>query len=287
MQESYLSDADNQLFNEFDSNDFELLLNRLNIAASVNKILGIDCNTPLDRYNAIRDALINAVRLVHPNFDTIDSQWIEGVFKEFRQYEAIFTTNYDLLIYWITGYFNFKGVTDYFWSNGLTFDQFNTEIFYNRIPVLYLHGALFLYKDLDRVKKIKARDNKILLDSIEQIWRHNYVPVFVSEGSPSAKMGAIYSDPYLTFAFSEFLGISGGVTIFGHSLSADADEHIVSAVNKNNNLTNIAVSVYRGDKTNDEIRDEIDRITSQLNQFTRRSGILEFFDSATCPLSYV
>ena len=156
--------------------------------------------------------------------------------------------------------------------------------------MLYLHGALFLYKDSDdRVTKIRARDNdnKNLLHSIEQIWEKNYVPVFVSEGSPSAKKVAIGSDPYLTFAFSKFLEIKGGITIFGHSLSADADEHIVSAINKNVNLTNIAVSVYRGDKTNDEIRDEIDRITSQLNRFTRRNGILEFFDSATCPLSYV
>lgn len=287
LQKSYLSDTDNQLFIGFNSNDFELLLNRLNIAASVNKILGIDFNTPLERYNAIRDALINAVKFVHPTFDVIDSQWIERVFKEFRQYETIFTTNYDLLIYWITGCFDFKGVTDYFWSNGLTFDQFNTEIFYNRTPVLYLHGALFLYKDLDRVKKIKVGDNKNLLDSVEQIWRQNYVPVFVSEGSPSAKMGAIYSDPYLTFAFSKLLEISGGITIFGHSLSVDADEHIVSAINKNSKLTNIAVSIYRGSKTNDEIKDEIDRITSQLNRFTRQGGTLEFFDSATCPLSYI
>ncbi|AUB37459.1 Protein of unknown function DUF4917 [Nostoc flagelliforme CCNUN1] len=285
LQENYLSDKDNRLFTGFDSKDFELILNRLSIAASANKILEIDFTTPWERYNTIRDALINAVKFVHPAFDAIDSQWIERVFSEFKQFETIFTTNYDLLIYWITGYFGFKGFTDYFWSDGLTFNQFDTEVRFNKIPVLYLHGALFIYKNIDRLKKIKANENRNLLDSIEEIWRQNYVPVFVSEGLPSAKMGAIYSDPYLTFAFSKFLEISGGITIFGHSLSVAADEHIVSAINKNKNLTNIAVSIYRGSKTNHEIQDEIDRIKSQLNLFTRNNGTLEFFDSATCPLS--
>ena len=286
LQEDYLSIIDDQLFDGFESNDFELLLNKLDIAASVNKILGIDYNTPLERYNTVRDALIGVVRFVHPAFDTINSQWIEHVFEEFKQYEVIFTTNYDLLIYWITGYFNFRGFTDYFWSSELTFDQFNTEVFYRKIPALYLHGALFLYKDLSRVKKIKAKDNRNLLDSIEQTWKQNYVPVFVSEGSPSAKMDAIYSDPYLTFAFSKFLEISGGLTVFGHSLSVSADEHIISALNENKNLTNIAISIYRGSKTNDDIKDEIDRITSQLNRYIRQGGIVEFFDSATCPFAY-
>lgn len=110
--------------------------------------------------------------------------------------------------------------------------------------------------------------------------------MFVSEGLSSEKMNAIYSDPYLTFAFSEFLKIEGEIIIFGHSL-AEADQHLVKAINDNKQLTKISISLYRGSKTDDEIEDEIDRITLRLKQFTRRNNTnLEFFDSATCPLSY-
>ena len=59
----YIPDFNNKLFDEFDSNDFEFLLDRLSIASSVNRVLGI-YSTPACRYNAIRDALINAVRYI-------------------------------------------------------------------------------------------------------------------------------------------------------------------------------------------------------------------------------
>lgn len=127
----------------------------MDTAASVNKILNIDYETPSKRYAVIRDSLIKAVKAIHPNFAEINSDWIERVYQEFRKYKAIFTTNYDLLIYWIAATHHFKNFTDYFWSSNLTFDQFNTEIYDSKIPLLYLHGSLCLYKEMNRVKKIK------------------------------------------------------------------------------------------------------------------------------------
>lgn len=278
-----ISDADQRLFNEFDTNDFELILERLNVAHLVNKALGLDENTPLERYDAIRDALIKAVKYIHPDFDCISKAWIKNVLKEFSEFEAIFTTNYDLLIYWIIANSQFKGFTDYFWSSDLTFDQFNTEIYRNNIPILYLHGALFLYTKLDRIRKIRANRSS-LIDSVDAIWKEGYIPVFVSEGDSSAKKRSIYANPYLSFAFSQLLEARGGITIFGHSLRAD--QHIIDALNKNNRLNYIAVSIHKGTKTDERIGDEIEEIKLKFRPFTNRGGILEFFDSSTSPLAY-
>lgn len=298
VDNNWLSNDENQLFEKLAyDNNFEFILNQLRTAADVNQILDINHKKPSSCYKNIRDALIKSIRLIHPDFSNIGKNWKFECLEELSRHESIFTTNYDLLTYWITaksnfGHFNkdrkFSRFTDCFWSSNLVFDPFNTDIWGKKTPVYYLHGALFLYRDKvsQEVTKIRSKDRRNLLDSIENIWQDGHSPVLISEGSAKAKKIAIQTDPYLTFAFSRFLKIRGGMTIFGHSLSETSDGHIVSGVSENKNLSHLAISIYPGTKSDDEIEDQMERISYSFRKFRKRGGKIIFYDSTTCPLSY-
>lgn len=56
------------------------------------------------------------------------------------------------------------------------------------------------------------------------------VPVFVSEGTSSEKLKAIYNSVYLAFAYSKIWQHNDSLVILGQGLE-DSDKHIVDAVN--------------------------------------------------------
>jgi hypothetical protein len=118
--------------------------------------------------------------------------------------------------------------------------------------------------------------------------KNNYIPIFISEGNSKeskvyerSKIGEINSNEYLKFVFSKFLQIKEGITIFGHSLSK-YDQHIIDAINNNENLEYVAISIYRGDKEEDKLKEEVEEIEKKLN---KKKSNLEFFDSVTSPLA--
>jgi hypothetical protein len=303
------------LFKQFDTYNFEFILNRLSIAISVNKILTGDDNRLQAKYDIVREALLEVVTKIHPTYESIKNEqdtkilnWMRGpCLEEFKNFSNIFTVNYDSLIYWIIRQ-EFKLFRDYFWSTkqgeiGTLFDLSDTRIKHNRIPVHYLHGALFIFKNTDdgRIEKIKSKEDS-LLKSVEDAMKknNNYIPIFISEGNSQeskvyerSKIGEINSNEYLHFVFSKFLKIEEGITIFGHSLS-EYDQHIIDAINNNEKLKYIAISIYPRrkkeekivSKTDKEIEKEMAKIKDKLNIFCEKEGNnIEFFDSEKSPLA--
>lgn len=284
QRNKFLDDTVSKLFDELETSNFEYILEQLSITERMNRLLGVDFTKPNSYYVGIRDALISCVKEVHPDFSIIDADWSKSLSEELRNYREVFTTNYDSLLYWVAANNNFSGFTDFFWSSGMTFDQFNTEIWGNKTSIIYLHGALFLHQDSSAIRKIRSTSN--LLQAIEDSLLQNRIPVFVSEGSSNEKYKAISRNPYLTFAFRKFQRIQTGLTIFGHSLSQH-DQHIVDKLNNNKKIQKIAYAVHTGDgKSTEDIQEDIDTTKHKLRQFTRRGGTLQFFDSSTSPLYY-
>lgn len=273
------------LFKRLRTTDFEVLLQRLHEASVVNSALGIDHGTPLERYTSLRRALIETVKLVHPSYGEIRSEWLTETATILREFRSVFTTNYDLLLYWIAGAAEFRGFTDFFWSEApnLEFDQFNTEPWGNRTELIYLHGALFLVQVDSRVCKLRRSVADNLLDKLDAQMEKGELPLFVSEGTHDQKINAIRRNPYLTFALQKLRLARTGITIFGQSL-ARPDSHLVTALNDNSSFHAIAVSLHRGDKTEERLLEQAQIIEKRLGQFKRRGGALEFFDSRTFPL---
>jgi hypothetical protein len=273
--ENPLSVTDQALFTALDNTvNFEAVLGALSIAAKVTHVLGNDTVVITRHYDSIKRSLIEAVHAVHVRWEDIDEAALIAIRNALLFYRHVYTTNYDLLVYWaIMAENDGGGFKDYFW--GEEFDVANTEIWGKVTTVLYLHGALHLYS-LIHGGTVKERAGGMnLLDRFAL--RNDALPLFVSEGTYRDKVASIARSNYLTFALQRFSTHSGPLVIFGQGLS-ETDRHLVAAI-RSWDYRPIAISVYRVD--DQQVIEEKARL---IQQFPRAD--IHFFDARTHPLGF-
>ena len=223
-----LSPDDLKLFETLSTTNFEQVLSYLIITKIINQALDIDITKILQRYTSIQQGLIEAVKAVHIPWDSIPSDVFENIRSELLNYRNVFSTNYDLLIYWSIMHEAKRGFKDCFWNE--SFDIGNTEIWDNATAVYYLHGGLHLYRlPSGRTLKRRSGPYQTLLDLFGRNYQENAVPLFISEGTSDEKLNSIYRSDYLSFAFSKFKNHREPIVVFGHSLR-EVDNHIVSTL---------------------------------------------------------
>ena len=149
----------------------------------------------------------------------------------------IFTTNYDLILYWILVEFStaldcWDGFdSDYVWDS---------EARTAKSHVLYLHGGMHIYErplgKRSRIVKIeadKARAGRRLRDVIRDHLDNGELPVFISEGTSVQKRGQIRANDYLKAAFKKFRKVCAEpdsvIFTVGHGLS-DVDRHLTDEI---------------------------------------------------------
>lgn len=226
-----LSADDQALFAALgNTTSFEQVLSSLITAKRVNQALGIRTHRIEARYESIKRALIETVRSLHIPWMAVPNQVLLCIRNELLRYSYVYSTNYDLLLYWAIMHQNLGGFVDYFF--GESFNLGNTEI-WNRdaTAVLYLHGGLHLYRlQSGNTLKRRAIDGRNLLDLFGEPYYEGATPLFISEGGSKEKLSSINRSDYLSFAYNKFSNHQGGLVIFGHSLSEN-DQHIVDAIN--------------------------------------------------------
>lgn len=279
-----LDDEEQELFEKFNTVDFEFLLRRLNDASIVNRLLHIDYQTPSGKYQGLKESLISVIGEVHPESVVMMEEERDRLTSKITGFDKVFTTNYDLLLYWIMAS-DFTQFTDYFWSGESCqeFDPFDTDNWNKqRTEVFYLHGALFIFNSRKKGATYKIKNNGIsLMESIrDEILNNSSLPLFVSEGSWQEKHKALKRNSYLTFAFNEFRDVDNGLTIYGSSLNALSDGHLIRAIRNSKRLRVVAISIYTRGKSPHEIIDAMTSIEMSLRGAQCR---LEFFDYSTSP----
>lgn len=275
---SQLDVLDINLFNTLGTHNFEQVLFSLRTAEIINRALGLHHNPITQRYRSIKRSLVGTINELHIPWRRVPDDVIEGIRAAILRYRHIFTTNYDLLIYWAIMHQNNPGpFCDYFFSE--KFDSKDTSIFDNgRRRILYLHGALHLYKDSSGTTlKRRADGFNNLLDLFGQPYaaHPDAVPLIVSEGTSDDKLSSINQSDYLTFAFNRLVENENEMVVFGHSLS-DSDMHIVEAMQKWEGRR-IAISLLPDTEPN--IRSKQASLVAKLPR-----AHLYFFDATTHPL---
>jgi hypothetical protein len=150
--EADLSVAGRNLFDAFDTSNFELVLQLLGDARRVGVALG---SPPMEQnridfeYGDIREALFGAIDATHIEHDEIDDRLFKAIASVMLTYQRVFTTNYDLLAYWsLMTNGRTDQLTDFFLRHGangpLTFDLITSAGFTQRTQLLHLHGGLHL-----------------------------------------------------------------------------------------------------------------------------------------------
>jgi hypothetical protein len=270
-EKAQLDEDDRELFRVLGTRNFELVLDRLRLSRIVCRQLGHAIDAIDARYEGVRAGLLDAVRQVHVPWGAVPEWLLDHICENLAGYDHVFTTNYDLLAYWAImrspGRF-----ADYFWSD-LTFDATNTHGYLDRTKVLYLHGALHLYRLAGgEVVKRKQLPGQNLLDAIGTDYLGADTPMFVSEGTAEDKAAAIRRCDYLSFGLEQLATPDRKLVVFGHSLS-DQDKHLVAAIRRRQ--APLAIS----------IRPSVNVISrkAELQSLLLGKELL-FFDATTHPL---
>jgi hypothetical protein len=273
-----LTETDRALFGG--TPNFEVILGDLLTAIRVNGVVGIETQALYERYRSIQRGLGHAVRAVHVNRDEVPMKTRAAIRQELERYEWVFTTSYDLLLYWaIASPGHFAPFKDHFAYGGrLEFDARRARVFEGEIPVYFLHGALHLVVSGSGVTwKLKQTTIKTLLDQFGKPipGDEQARPLLVTEGSARDKLQAVEANAYLSHALDRLRRNGRPIVVFGSSLS-EQDRHIVDALNEFPTRP-VAVSMLPGSRR--------DVATAQLEIYGRlRTETLLFYDATTHPL---
>lgn len=268
-----LSAEDKRLFEAFRTENYEAVLSALRTTETVCGLLGLDAVEIRTRYDSIRHALIDAVNAVHVPWVSVPDETLRKIKMELLRYGTVYSTNYDLLVYWAVMVDSPDGFKDYLW--GERFDITDTEIWDKVTKVVYLHGALHLYRlSSGETFKRHAGDQNLLTAFADGDWRGG-LPLFIAEGSSEDKLRSIYGSDYLSFAFSKLSDHRGDLVILGHSLG-DNDKHLVNVMKSWDEKT-LAIAIRPCDD------DHIIETKLRLGALLRKHAIV-FFDSTTHPL---
>lgn len=265
--------SDQALFKSMNTELFEPLLSALNTTVRVNAALAISSSAPLNRYYAIKEALIHAVRSVHIPWKLLPATTLTAINAELRNYRTVFSSNYDLLCHWAASTAP-DGFAPLFDDEG-DFDVSRTQVQGTRL--LYLHGGLHLLKTQEGGTRQRAADGSQLLNGFA-INTPGDVPLFVNEGASDDKLRAIRASDYLTWCYAELARHSEGLCVFGHHLD-QADRHLLQAI-KQARPVHIAIGILPVSEA---------AIISQKQHYARLFAdspalLVHFFDAATHPL---
>ncbi len=170
----------------------------------------------------------------------------------FEPYQIVFTTNYDLLAYWVT-----MARDPIRFQDGFREDEEEpdgaTVVFSERLGanrgLLYLHGGLHLFLKHGQLnKRCWSRTRRPLIELIRTGLEEEEYPLFVAEGSAESKLRQIQRVGYLWYALDKLYRIQSPLVVYGHSLGP-SDQHIRDALVKNLDLRQIYFGVHGGEES--------------------------------------
>lgn len=277
-----LSAAASSLFDDLQTTNFEFVLASLKLAGRVATAVGTDAAPFGPLYEGVQQALFDAIGHVHVPWEVVADQSLPRIRAELRNYNRVFSTNYDLLAYWsIMREGDPNHFRDFFWNPGGRFDPADTEITAAATVVHYLHGGVHLRQARDGGARKQLAEGQNLLGQFSTDWASDETPLLVSEGTSEDKMRSISRSDYLSFVYSSFARYQGNLIVYGNGLG-DQDNHLAHAINSwrstPGSFRQVAISI-RPQLDEAERRQEKARLAQRLPH-----ADLWFYDADTHPL---
>ncbi len=241
-----------ELMDRLNTANVEQVMQILEDSLWVGERLGGGTPSELEKaHTATRRAMVRAIALDHLRSPSQIDDSREGRSRSavdfLGRFRTVFTTNYDLLLYWIVMKNNPKSESgSYRFQDGFRredpndFGRFDPTV---NVNLMYLHGALHLYTREGETRKLVRGTNRPLVQQINGVFDQGGEPLFVAAGRPEQKRQAIDSNDYLSFCFNKLRSIEGDLVVFGLSLG-ESDQHIFNALAGNPRLRRVYLSVY-------------------------------------------
>lgn len=248
---------------------------------------------------ALKEHLIRGVTAVHDSSSlpsTDHKRKCSEFLKPFIGRAAVpqglvFTTNYDLLLYWtLVQHMKKRSHGDLRLEDGFIGEEWLPERMGNvEMSVVYLHGALHLYSQDGRVRRRVYQNGPVPMRLAAQVRariEQGQFPLFVSEGSKSAKLGKIARNPYLTAALNKFRAACeqehSALFVLGHRM-ATQDEHL-SDIIATRKIRRVFFGAYGGVESDDG--EHVAQLAARWNRVRTHNCLppvaVSVFDSAKC-----
>jgi hypothetical protein len=273
-----LDHRDLAIFERFGTSNFEVVLGKLRDAIAMASVLNRKTMPYRRRFRSVQLALGGVIRSVHLTRSEVPDSSLGAIKAELKNYRAIFSTSYDLIVYWAIGYEDeYAEFRDCFWGARADFDPADCRIRPGKTPVYYVHGALHLIVEGSGVTRKLTRDDRTVLDQFGEpiAVDPEARPLLITEGSARDKLRAIEGNDYLAHVYDTFKSRSEPLVVFGHALG-EQDRHLIDAINANPDRP-VAVSMVK--KGRQELRERQSEIWGKL-----KTNEVYFFDAATHPL---
>lgn len=256
------------VFERFGTNNFEGVMRVLMDAHWVGRQYGAidddESSEILSDVEIVRSALVEAIAESHLEHSGMVLDRMKASADDFlKPYHNIFTTNYDLVAYWVV----MAAKPSPRYRDGFGEDReepdadhvvFSFQLGDQR-GIFFIHGALHLWvKNGVVAKHCWSRTGERLTDLIRDGMADGRNPLFVAEGTSEKKLAQIYTSSYLSYALSKLGRVRGTLVVLGHSLSAQ-DQHLRDVIASNKLLTTLFIGVRDAKNTAkaDEAADSI------------------------------
>jgi hypothetical protein len=280
----FLENLDNEilqkLFQIIKTSNFELLMEQLDNVAQIAEVFGADKKVVYNIKKAtetLKESLIEAIKELHPEhvFSVPEEKSIAcaNFLNSFLDDDGqIFTTNYDLLLYWVLMRNEIENAIDGFGRDSEESDEWipEDEREYSELrwgkhkgvqTIHYLHGALQLFDAGVDIIKEEYTDDHFLLENIKIRMEKKEYPIFVTAGNGFEKLTHIVHNKYLANCYESLSSITGSLICYGFGFGK-YDNHIISAINKaakkrkdkNNKWLPFLNSVYIGVYSEEDLK---------------------------------
>ncbi len=234
-----------RIFKALGTNDFEEVIQKMENSAKLINIYSKSYRDLAEKLikdsKNLRKKLVETIALNHPmSPHDIPPERYLSCCAFLANFKKIFTTNYDLLLYWTC--FRSRTFTsdDGFRNSGehLTWNNCSTQ------NLFYLHGALHLYQNGNNIIKLAYKSTgEPLFIQINLELQDNKYPLIVTGGASEDKLSRILRNRYLKHCYQNLSKLKGALFIHGLSL-ADNDEHLLKAI-ETGKVKQLFISIHK------------------------------------------
>lgn len=251
---TFIERTDNELlkklFATINTKNFEQIMQQLDNFCEIAQIFSTDkllVDKLRNASSTLKTSLIDAVKELHPEHVFIvpeeNSKKCHQFINDYISKDGkVFSTNYDLLLYWVLMRNNSEFAIDGFGRELENPDEFVKEedLEYSELrwgkyktdqTIYYLHGALPIFDTGIEIVKEEYDTQHYLLEKIKERMEQKDYPIFVTAGNAKEKLNHIMHNKYLSYCYEDFSNIKGSLITFGFNFG-DYDTHIIDAINK-------------------------------------------------------
>jgi hypothetical protein len=251
---NFIESIDNELlkklFSTLNTKNFELIMQQLDNFCEIAAVFSDDMKLVEKVQNAstaLKNSLIDAVKELHPeHVFSVPEEKSKACYSFLHSFLAnkglVFSTNYDLLLYWVVMRNGADIAVDGFGRELENEEEVKkgeeavwSELRWGKHKsnqnVFYLHGALPIFDSGVDIVKEEYSSQHFLLKNISNRMEKKQYPIFVTAGNAQEKLTHINHNKYLTYCYEQLSTITGSLITFGFNFG-EYDTHIIDAINK-------------------------------------------------------